>query len=72
VDDHQTVVKFQNLIGFDRRMRIQEMTNTIGVQSILNDDLGMRRVRAKFVPRIMTENQMENKKRIAAELFERS
>ncbi|KAF0706444.1 protein GVQW3-like [Aphis craccivora] len=53
------------------------MANVLGiwygsVQNILKDDLGMRRVCAKFVPRILTEDQMENRKLIAAELFERS
>lgn len=61
----------------DRRLRVQDMTNALGisygsVQNILKDDLGMRRVCAKFVPRILTEDQMENRKLIAAELFERS
>jgi len=53
------------------------MANIIGisyglVQNILKDDLGMRRVCAKFVPRILIEDQMENRKLIAVELFERS
>ncbi|KAL4084659.1 hypothetical protein QTP88_027586 [Uroleucon formosanum] len=53
------------------------MANALGisygsVQNILKDDLGMRRVCAKFVPRILTEDQMENRKLITAELFERS
>jgi hypothetical protein len=60
----------------DRRLRIQHMANALGisygsVQNILKDDLGMWRVCAKFVPRILTE-EMENRKLIAAELFERS
>lgn len=50
---------------------------TIGVsysllQRILKDDLGMHRVCAKFVPRILTKDQMENIKLITTELFERS
>jgi len=53
------------------------MANALGisygsVQNILKDDLGMLRVCAKFVPRILTEDQRENRKLIAAELFERS
>jgi len=47
------------------------MANLLGisygsVQNILKDDLGMRRVCAKFVPHIFTEDQMENRKLIAA------
>ncbi|KAL4083495.1 hypothetical protein QTP88_028811 [Uroleucon formosanum] len=73
----ETIEKVKNLVRSDRRLRIQDMANALGisygsVQNILKDDLGMRRVCAKFVPCILTEDQMENRKLIAAELFERS
>ncbi|KAL4091078.1 hypothetical protein QTP88_025819 [Uroleucon formosanum] len=73
----ETIEKVKNLVRSDRRLRIQDMANALGisygsVQNILKDDLGMGRVCAKFVPRILTEDQMENRKLIAAELFKRS
>ena len=53
------------------------MANVLGilygsVQNILEDDLGMWSACVKFVSRILTKDQMENRKLIAAELFEHS
>lgn len=55
----KTIEKVKNLVRSVRRLRIQDMENALGilygtVQNILKDDLGMRRVCAKFVPRILT------------------
>jgi len=68
-----TVETIQNLVRSDYRLRIRDMANTIGVtfsslQSILNDDLGIRRVYVKFIQRIMTEDQMDDRKLIV-EIF---
>ena len=38
----------------------------------LSDHLHMKRVCAKFVPRLLTENQREQRQTIACDLFERS
>ncbi|XP_016662368.1 protein GVQW3-like [Acyrthosiphon pisum] len=72
----ETIEKVKNLVRSDRLLRIQDMANALGisygsVQNILKDDLGIH-ICAKFVPRILTKDQMENRKLIAAELFERS
>jgi histone-lysine N-methyltransferase SETMAR len=40
--------------------------------AILKEDLGMRRVCAKLVPRLLSDDQMERKKTIAGDLFEQS
>jgi len=40
--------------------------------AILTDDLHMKRVRAKFVPRLPTDDQREQRQTIARDLFERS
>jgi hypothetical protein len=42
------------------------------VHAILKEDLGMRRVHTKFVPRLLSDNQMECRKTIAGNLFEQS
>ena len=40
--------------------------------AILTDDLHMKRVRAKFVQRLLTDDQREQRQTIARDLFERS
>jgi len=57
----------RNLLRSDYRLHIENIEFTTEtpygfVQDLLQDDLGMRRVRVKFVTRIFTEHQMENKK----------
>ena len=39
---------------------------------ILTDDLHVKLVRAKFVPRLLTDDQREQRQTIARDLFERS
>jgi len=40
--------------------------------AILTDDLHMKRVRAEFVPRLLTDDQREQGQTITRDLFERS
>jgi len=40
--------------------------------AIFTDDLHMKRVCVKFVPRLLTDDQLEQRQTIARELFERS
>jgi hypothetical protein len=42
------------------------------VHAILKEDLGVRRVCAKFVCRLLSDDQMESRKTIAGDLFEQS
>jgi hypothetical protein len=42
------------------------------VHDILKEDLGMRRVWAKFLPRLLSGDQMECTKTIVGDLFEQS
>jgi hypothetical protein len=42
------------------------------VHAILKEDLGMRRVCAKFVPRLISDDQMECRKTIVGDVFEQS
>jgi hypothetical protein len=39
------------------------------VQTILTTDLDMRRVAAKFVPKLLSDEQKENRKKIATDLL---
>jgi len=51
----------------------QEVGNSHGsIHAILSDDLKMRRASVKFVPRQLTTDQMECRKMIAGDLFEKS
>jgi len=49
-----------------RRLTVREVANEVGVSigschSILTDELGMKRVSAKLVPKLLTEDQMEHR-----------
>ncbi|XP_026804291.1 protein GVQW3-like isoform X1 [Rhopalosiphum maidis] len=49
---------------------IQKIRTAIRVQTILTTDLDMRRVAAKFVPKLLSGEQKENRKQIATDLLE--
>ena len=58
------VVRVQEMIRANRRLTIRELSVEVGVsygtcQAVLTQDLYMRRVAAKFVPRILTAEQKE-------------
>jgi len=58
-------------------MTIVELEQEVGIShgsihAILSDDLKMRRVIAKFVPRQLTTDQMECRMMFAGDLFEKS
>lgn len=65
------------LVRANRRLTIREISEDSGisygsVQSILTDDLHMRRVAAKFVPRILNSEQKDLRVLISSECFEES
>ena len=55
-------------------MTIVDLEQEFGIShgSILSDDLKMRRVSAKFVPRQLTTDQMESRMMVNGDLFEKS
>jgi len=58
------VARVQELIRANRRLTSRELSVEVGVsygtcQAIMTQDLSMRRVAAKFVPRILTAEQKE-------------
>lgn len=60
----ENVKKIHEIILEDRRQTIEEVTERSGVtwssiQRILSEDLGMRRVAAKFASRLLTEQQKQ-------------
>lgn len=60
------VVKVRDLVRSDRRLTIREMSDELNlsfyaVQSILTEDLNMRRVSAKFIPKLLTDEQKQHR-----------
>nr|CAI5864484.1 unnamed protein product [Callosobruchus analis] len=69
----ENVKKINALIREDRRRTIDQLCEMSGtswssVQRILSEDLHMRRVAAKFVPRLLTGEQRERRLRACLEL----
>lgn len=72
----ENVQKVADMVRSNRRLTIREISEDLSisygsVQSILTDNLQMRRVSAKFVPRILTEEQKENRVSVCTELKHR-
>jgi transposase len=69
----ETVAKLQQLVREDRSRTIQELADEIGIgygicQRIMTVELGMHRVAAKFVPRILTADQKQQRVNVCEEL----
>ncbi|XP_060846008.1 protein GVQW3-like [Rhopalosiphum padi] len=63
-------------IRSDRRLTVREVANEVGISigtchSILSDELGMKRVSAKLVPKLLTEEQMEHRIEVCLDLKNR-
>ena len=59
----------------DRRITINEIVGEVGistgsVHTILTEDLAMRRVSAKFVPKLLVEQQKQLRLKIAQDLLD--
>jgi len=71
-DDH--VERFRAVIRGYRRLTFREVANEVGISTesclqIFTGKLQMRRVSAKFVPRLLTDDQKENRVEISQELL---
>jgi len=69
------VARVQELIRENRRLTIRELSVEVGVsygtcQAILTQDLNMRRVAAKFVPRILTTKLKEWRLSVATNMVQ--
>jgi len=58
------IAKVRTIIRNNRRLTVQEIAGDCGISlgscdAILTDDLHMKRVCAKFVPRLLTDDQHE-------------
>ena len=75
--DASHVSLVDELVHSNRRLTIREMSDDCDIsfgscQSILTENLGMRRVAAKFVPRLLTQEQKDNRVAICQELLDRA
>ncbi|KAL4119443.1 hypothetical protein QTP88_012252 [Uroleucon formosanum] len=73
--NEEMIQKIRTAIRGNRRLTIMELSNEFqisfgSVQTILTTDLNMRRVAAKFVPKLLSGEQKENRKQIATDLLE--
>ncbi|GBO03739.1 hypothetical protein AVEN_253828-1 [Araneus ventricosus] len=70
------VEQVKQLIRSDRRMTIDELTQEVGshgsIHSILSDDLKIKRVGPKLLPRLLNPDQMETRQLTAAECCEKA
>jgi hypothetical protein len=60
----EKVEKIRELIHEDRRRTIHELTDSVRIsygvfQEILTENLNMRHIAAKFVPRLLTNDQKQ-------------
>jgi len=67
------VAQIQELVRQDRRLTIHDIAEELGIgygtcQRVLTEELGMHRVAAKFVPRILTADQKQQHINICTEL----
>ncbi|PNF14597.1 hypothetical protein B7P43_G13107 [Cryptotermes secundus] len=74
---HENVEKIREIIKEDRRRTIEEIVELSGVtwssvQRILTEDLGMKRVAAKFVPPLLTAEQKQGRMEACCALKEES
>jgi len=74
--DHH-IEKVRSVIRENRRLTIREVYEEVGIcksscHTILIEKLKMRRVAAKFVSRLLTEEQKQNRVTVSQELIDRS
>ena len=71
----ETVARIQERIRQDRRRTIRDIAEEVEVgygtcQRVLTEELGMHRVAAKFVPRILTADQKQQRVNVCTELHQ--
>ena len=69
----ETVARIQELVIQDQRRTIHDIAEEVGIgygtsQRVLTEELGMHRVAAKFVPRILTADQKQQSVNICTEI----
>jgi len=75
--NEEMIAKVRTVVLNNRRLTVREIVDGCGISvgscdAILTDDLHMKRVCAKFVLCLLTDDQREQRQTIALDLFERS
>ena len=73
----ETVARVREIIRADRPLTIREVAEEVRItfgtcQKILTEDLRMRRVTAKFVPRLLTAEQKDDRVSICTDLHDQA
>jgi hypothetical protein len=71
------VAKVREVIHSNRRLPVREVAEEVSISKtvcheILTENLGMNRIAAKFVPRLLTEDQKQNRDDVSQELLDRA
>jgi histone-lysine N-methyltransferase SETMAR len=71
--NEQKVAQVREKIRADRRLTIREIAEEVNIsvgscQAIITEDLAMRRVAAKFVPRLLSDDQKSRRLEVCEEL----
>jgi transposase len=74
--NEQNVAQVREQIRADRRLTIREIAEEVNIsfglcQAILTEDLAMTRVAAKFVPRLLSDDQKSRRLEVCEELKQR-
>jgi len=74
--NEEMIAKVRTIVRNNRRQTVRQIADDCGISvglcdAILTDDLHTKRVSAKFVPRLLTDDQREQRQTIARDLFER-
>ena len=75
--DDSHVQKINDLVRANRRLTVREIAEEVSISTgscheILTEKFNLHRVAAKFVPRLMTEQQKENRVDVCRQLLERA
>jgi len=75
--NQEIIAKARIFFRNNRRLTVREIADDCGISvgscdAILTEDLYMKRVCAKFVPRLLTDDQREQRQTISRDLFEPS
>ena len=71
------VANVREVIGSNRRLTVREVAEKVSISKtvcheILTENFGMHRIAAKFVPRLLTEDQKQNRVDVSQELLDRA
>jgi hypothetical protein len=71
------VAKVREGIRSNRRLTVREVAEEVSISKtvcheILTENLGMHRIAAKFVPRLLTDDQKQNRVDMSQELLDRA